>query len=408
MQQYIGFNIESNEYMIPILKVSEITIMPAITILPQLPAYVRGITNIRGTIMPIISLKTLLSSGNDEDLGTAIIVISNEKITFGIIVDAITGVVKVNKSDIAPPEKFADGNTDCIEGIAKLSNKLILLLNTDKLLPFNDVKLIEETVMNIESSDNGKDMEVKTESKTSGGKITDETLNNAKEFLDNKLDKNDPKHNIFEMMLNFMDVLSSGKYQQAENIAKELVDATDSDLFREVGKITRKLHDSLAAFKETIDTRLERLSNQDVPNVVDKLHFVISKTEDATNKTVEVIERYFEESNELLKNIESIKGHEENVNYLRSFRDSMDDGMTVILTSQQFQDITSQTIVKVIELVNNVETELLRLITQFGMPIKTGPGKFRDEFGPDQDITPKRVEKVTQSDVESLLNEFGF
>ncbi len=135
---------------------------------------------------------------------------------------------------------------------------------------------------------------------------------------------------------------------------------------------------------------------------------MISKTEDATSKTVGVIERYFEESNELLKNIESIKGHEENVNYLRSFRDSMDDGMTVILTSQQFQDITSQTIVKVIELVNNVETELLRLITQFGMPIKTGPGKLGDEFGPDQDITPKRVEKVTQSDVESLLNEFGF
>ena len=62
MQQYIGFHLSNNEYMIPILKVREIITMPSITVLPQLPSYIKGITNLRGAVIPVVNLRNLLNS----------------------------------------------------------------------------------------------------------------------------------------------------------------------------------------------------------------------------------------------------------------------------------------------------------------------------------------------------------
>jgi len=106
VQQYIGFNLNKNEYMIPILKVREIITMPSITILPQLPSYIKGITNLRGAVIPIVNLKSLLNAGNGKETEKTVIVVSAGKITFGLIVDGITGVVKVDESNIEPPEKL--------------------------------------------------------------------------------------------------------------------------------------------------------------------------------------------------------------------------------------------------------------------------------------------------------------
>ena len=84
MQQYVGFNIGSSEYMIPILTVREIITMPSITALPHLPSYVRGITNLRDTILPVVNLKNLLNSDNGDDDGNTVIVLATGQITFGI------------------------------------------------------------------------------------------------------------------------------------------------------------------------------------------------------------------------------------------------------------------------------------------------------------------------------------
>ncbi len=211
-------------------------------------------------------------------------------------------------------------------------------------------------------------------------------------------------------MLNFLDALAAHEYQKAENIVDQLVKETGSDLFKEIGKITRKLHDSLEEFKTSIDNGLQRLTKSDVPKAVDKLQFVITKTEEAANKTMGIIERYFEESNDLLKHIENIKGPKKDVNYLKTFKESLDNDMTAIITAQQFQDITGQTIKKVIELVNNVEVELLKLITKFGMAVRSDSDKDRIISDQNKAIESQKkdVEKVTQSDVEALLNDYGF
>ncbi len=412
MLQFIGFSINSNEYMIPILKVREIISMPSVTAIPHLPSYVNGVTNLRGSIIPIINLKNLLHTCGSEGDGNTIIVISTGKITFGIIVDGITGVIKVDESDIEPPDNFFNNNADNIEGVAKLNDKLIVLLNTKKLLPLDDMSLLEDAVVDIKKTDDGNSVKVSREVETIGGKVIVTELHDAKEYFSDKLSKNEPKHIVYNLMLEFMDALSAREYQKVENIVEQLVKETDSGLFKEVGKITRKLHDSLEEFKGSIDSGLQRLTNDDVPNAIDKLQFVMTKTEDAANKTMGIVERYFEESEVFSGHIENLKGNDESADYLRTFKDSLDNDMTTILTAQQFQDITGQTIKKVIDLVNHVEVELLSLITKFGMQVKPEPVQAGNTAGSDRcgksGSEEKEFEKVSQSDVEALLNDFGF
>ena len=412
MQQYIGFHLNNNEYMIPILRVREIITMPSITVLPNLPSYIKGITNLRGSVIPVVNLKNLLNSNGSNETGRVVIVISAGKITFGIIVDGITGVVKIDEANIEAPDKIISSNADLLEGVAKFDNRLIVLLNTKKILPVDDISLLEDTINVSSDVENSGNVEVTREIDTIGGKVTVKELHNAKDFLTSKLDKNDPKHKIFELMITFMDALSANEYEKMEGISDQLVRATDSGIFTEVGKITRKLHNSLEDFRGSINTGLQRLAQSDVPTAVDNLQFVISRTEDAANKTMGIVERYFEESNDFSRHLENIKGQEEAAGYFKSFKDSLDNDMTLILTAQQFQDITGQTIKKVIDLVNNVEVELLKLIAKFGILTRTETDKIKvgaaSEQHEEDEAAEKSIEKVTQSDVEALLNDFGF
>ncbi|GBD95521.1 MAG TPA: hypothetical protein ENG83_13620 [Nitrospirae bacterium] len=412
MQQYIGFNVGTGEYMIPILTVREIIGMPSVTALPELPPYVKGISNLRGSIIPIVNLKNLLNAAFDENTGNTVIVLASGKIIFGIIVDGITGVINADESQIEPPEKFFNTNVENIEGVAKIDNKLIVLLDIRKLLPLDDMSLLEDAIIDVKETGNENIVEVIKEVDTIAGKVTVKELHDAKEFFGDKFEKNDPKHNVFDTMLTFMDALANQEYQKVEGIVEQLVNETDNELFMEVGKITRKLHNSLQDFKGAVDHGLQKLTRDDVPNAVDKLEFVISKTEDAANKTMGIVETYLENSDELSGHIKNIKGHDEDVRYLNAFKDSLEADLTTILTAQQFQDITGQTIKKVIDLVNSVEAELLRLITQFGVSIKGDTEQAAALTGGDEANAAggeeESVEKVTQSDVEALLNDFGF
>ncbi len=412
MEQYIGFRNGSSEYMIPILKVREIIRAPSVTALPHLPEYIEGVTNLRGSIIPIINLKSLLNTCTDDCKGSTVIVISTGQITFGIVVDGITGVVNVDPSRIDLPDGFFSGNTEHIEGVAKLEDKLIVLLDTQKLLPIDDLSLLEEAVVKVTDLGDGESVEVIKEIETIGGKITVKELHDAKEYLDSRFDNNDPQHSVFNKMVGLLDAMASQEYNKIETIINELVKDTDSDIFKEVGMITRKLHDSINEFKNSIDSGLDRLTTESVPNAVDKLQFVMSRTEEAANKTMSIVERYFEEADDFSGHIKSLSGPEESLNYLKTFKEAMDNDLTDILTAQQFQDITGQTIKKVIALVNTVEVELVGLISNHGMPLKVEHAEKQnnEELKQEEDqwASEKPHEKVTQSDVESLLNDFGF
>ena len=96
----------------------------------------------------------------------------------------------------------------------------------------------------------------------------------------------------------------------------------------------------------------------------------------------------------------------------KTFKEAMDNDLTDILNAQQFQDITGQTIKKVISLVNSLEVELVSLIANFGMPLRVTMEEIGTHTAPEienaAEIDGQVNEKISQSDVESMLNDFGF
>jgi chemotaxis protein CheZ len=138
------------------------------------------------------------------------------------------------------------------------------------------------------------------------------------------------------------------------------------------------------------------MTQGEIPNAVDRLQYVIEKTEEAANKTMGVVEKYVMRMDEFSSHIRKVQGPPETVEFLKQFKNGLEDDLTEVLTTQSFQDLTGQTIKKVITLVNDIESELVRLITSFGVTLELGAMK------------PAAAEKVSQSDVDDLLKELGF
>ncbi|NWF97639.1 MAG: protein phosphatase CheZ [Nitrospirae bacterium] len=395
--QYIAFNLSNSEYSIPILKVREIIKTPSITKMPQTPIYIEGITNIRGTVIPIINLKELINLNSNGNKGDNVIVISSGKVLFGILVDEITGVIDIDENIIERAQKFLNGGSEHIEGIAKLPDRLVVMLDTKNLLPVNDISLFDDIVSEIKEK--GEEViEVTKSVQTMAGEVKFKEICDAKTFFEQRgIDSSDSRYVIFDDIINFIEALSEQDYQKADLAVQKIIKKGQNNLYTEVGRITRKLHDSLKNFKEAIDPRVKEMATVDMPNAIDRLQFVIEKTEEAANKTLGIVEQYILKMDDLSSHIRNIKGSEESIKYLKEFKNKLEDDFTEIITTQSFQDITGQILKKVINLVGEIEEELVSLITNFGVKI-------------DQDIKEdfEISEKVSQNDVDELLKEFGF
>jgi chemotaxis protein CheZ len=386
----------NNEYTIPILKVQEIINMPRLTKMPQTPLYIEGITNLRGRIIPIVNLKKLVGLNGGDSIGEKVIVVTSGRITFGVLVDGITGVVNIEDSEIEPTENIMKSHIDQVSGVAKVDDRLITILDTKKLIPVEDMSIFEEEVFEVKET--GDKVEVVKKIEGMGGEIIVKEVMDAKDFFEKKgISSNDPRYALLDDMVNFMNAIAAQDYEKADEAIQKIMNKGQSDLFKEVGKVTRKLHDAIMSFKEAIDPRLKDMAMTDMPSAIDRLQFVIDKTEDAANKTMGVVEKYILGMDDLATHIRNFKEPEESVTYLKYFKNSLEDDLTEILTAQSFQDITGQTIKKVIKLVGDVEEELVKLIATFGVKIEHG---MKAEV-----VTP---EKVSQEDVDDLLKDFGF
>lgn len=394
MQQYIGFNLNDGEYTIPILKVREIISLPPITKMPQSPSYIEGVANIRGSIIPIVNIKRLANLDGSEKKGDKVIIIASGKMVFGILVDGITGVINIDETAIEPTANVINKASEIIGGVIKLDSRILVLLDTSGLIPHEDQSLFDE-IVEVKDSGQGKVEVVKTV-QTIGGEVRVSELRDAKEFLEKRMGGPIEGNTVMSRIIEFMDAMANQDYTRAEEAIVGISTKGQDELFREVGRVTRKLHDSLKSFKEAIDPRLKDITTVEMPNAIDRLQFVIDKTEEAANKTMGIVEKYILSMDELSSHIRNLKEPEESVNYLKGFKNRLEDDLTEILTTQSFQDITGQAIKKVIGLVGDIEEELVKLIATFG--VKVEDGKKVESIS----------EKVSQEDVDDLLKEFGF
>lgn len=133
--QLVIFRLAKEEYGLPITKVQEINRLVPITKLPQTPSFMEGIINLRGRIIPVIDLRKRfqLPADGQSDENRIIIVEVNGQ-TVGIIVDAVTEVVRLAGGSIEPPPPTFILDAQYIHGVGKLDERLLILLDIDKIL----------------------------------------------------------------------------------------------------------------------------------------------------------------------------------------------------------------------------------------------------------------------------------
>ena len=140
-EQYLTFTLGEEEYGVEILKVQEIKGYSAITHIPNAMPHVMGVINLRGTVVPVVDLRRKFSMKTVEfnKFSVIIVVMVAEKIA-GLIVDAVSDVLPIDRDSLRPaPDLGASADTRFIRGMAGINEKLVVLLDIDRLLGEEEV-----------------------------------------------------------------------------------------------------------------------------------------------------------------------------------------------------------------------------------------------------------------------------
>jgi len=151
--KYLTFSLANEEYGIGILKIKEIIGMMAVTTVPRTPAYVKGVINLRGKVIPIIDLRLRFGmAAIDYTERTCIIVVEIESesgtVQVGVVVDAVSEVLNVNTGDIENTPQFGISmDTGYILGMAKMEGGVKILLDVDQVLTGEENEAISKVKM---------------------------------------------------------------------------------------------------------------------------------------------------------------------------------------------------------------------------------------------------------------------
>ena len=144
--EYLTFTLGSEEYGVDILKVQEIRGYEKVTAIPAAPAVLKGVVNLRGTIVPVLDLRTKFAlPAPRADSQSVVIVLHLGGRMLGTMVDAVSDVIRLTPSEVRPPPQLG-GVVDAsyIAGVATQGGRMILLLDIEKLLSSGELNLLRE------------------------------------------------------------------------------------------------------------------------------------------------------------------------------------------------------------------------------------------------------------------------
>ncbi|MGI5310096.1 protein phosphatase CheZ [Rheinheimera sp. WS51] len=237
-----------------------------------------------------------------------------------------------------------------------------------------------------------------------------------------------------EQARQLVEFMESEQVDAANELVQTLVVPSASELFEEVGKLTRQLHDSLENFH--VDPSLNNLLEEDIPDAKKRLAHVIGMTEQAANRTMDAVESCLPIADNISQQLNIIQPqwqrlmqrqlqlgefkslcHNLDGFLVQANNDSktLNGLLTDVLMAQDYQDLTGQILSRVIELVREVEESLLGLLTAFnhsntsGSTVKSKPKAItRDAEGPILDAAEREDVVTDQGDVDDLLSSLGF
>ncbi len=223
--------------------------------------------------------------------------------------------------------------------------------------------------------------------------------------------------------------MEKGHEEEAIEIIDELTTIRETELYQDMGKLTRELHDAISNFG--VDDSISIMAEKSIPDARERLNYVISKTDEAANSTLEAIEESIpicdnlnDQASELHTSWQKFTNRELSADEFRALSKNIEafftktqdmgtvkDHLTAILLAQEYQDLTGQIIKKVINLVGEVEDKLIGLIQITGAP-QVDESKAKDDAAElDGPPVPGLAHKDTvsgQDEVDDLLSSLGF
>ena len=145
-ERYLTFFLGDEQYGIAIDRIKEIIAMMKVTNVPKTPLYMRGVINLRGSIIPVVD--TRLRFGMEEreaDMHTAIIIVEVEKVNIGFIVDRVEEVASIDSVNLSEPPKFGSQiDTDFICAMAQIEENVVMILDVLKLFEADELISLEQ------------------------------------------------------------------------------------------------------------------------------------------------------------------------------------------------------------------------------------------------------------------------
>ena len=148
--QYLTFKLENELFALDIGKVREVLDFTTITKVPQTPDYMRGVINLRGSVVPVVDLRLKFGMVMAEQtVNTCVIIVEveleGEKVVMGAMADAVQEVMDLEPDQIEPPPRIGTKlNTDFIKGMGKHSEQFIIILDIDKVFTSGELQLVQE------------------------------------------------------------------------------------------------------------------------------------------------------------------------------------------------------------------------------------------------------------------------
>lgn len=143
--QLVSFVVGSEEFAVPILSVQEINRMMEITRVPQSPPFVEGVINLRGQIIPVVDLRKRFGLAVTEmNNDNRVVVVEVAGRVIGFTVDKVNEVLRIDSSIIEPPPSMVSGiDSDYVDGVGKLEDRLLILLNVGRLFGLEEIQALD-------------------------------------------------------------------------------------------------------------------------------------------------------------------------------------------------------------------------------------------------------------------------
>jgi purine-binding chemotaxis protein CheW len=150
-QEFLVFTLGDEEYGIDILKVQEIRGYDQVTRIANTPTFIKGVTNLRGVIVPIVDLRVKFSQQEVEyDENTVVIVLNLNQRVVGIVVDGVSDVLSLASEQIRPAPEFAVTlSTEYLTGLGALGDRMLILVNIEKLLNSDEMALLDNAAAHV-------------------------------------------------------------------------------------------------------------------------------------------------------------------------------------------------------------------------------------------------------------------